>query len=150
MKAIGRGLVMLALASSANADAAADFFETFEWHNRLLLVFAPQADDPRLQRQDEVLAAVGAELDDRDMRIIHLRPDAPVTVDGIAVATPTAAEIYREFDIDAGEFAVLLIGKDGTLKMKKSEPPSINAVFDLIDSMPMRQLEMQQKQDRAN
>ncbi len=150
MKSIGCGLILLALSSGVKAQNVIDFFERFEWQNRLLLVFAPDADDPRLRRQDEILGAVGAGLADRDMRIIHLRPGAPVTVDGIAFATPAAADIYRDFDIDTSEFAVLLIGKDGTVKMKNNEPPAISAVFDLIDSMPMRQLEMQQKHNHVN
>lgn len=150
MKTLGRGLMMLAMVSGSNANAAGDFFEAFEWENRLLLVFAPAADDPRLRQQNEILDTVGAGLADRDMRIIRLRPDAAVTVDGMAVEAPAATEIYRDFDIDNSEFAVLLIGKDGTLKMKQTAPAATDAVFDLIDSMPMRQLEMQQKRTISN
>ncbi len=150
MKPVGCSLMLLALASGSSAHAGAAFFESFEWQNRLLLVFAPSADDPRLRQQDQILGPVGPGIADRDLRIIRLQPGASVTVDGIAVGEPAAAEIYRDFDIDEDEFAVLLIGKDGTLKMKRNEPPPIRAVFDLIDSMPMRQLEMQQKQSSSN
>jgi len=42
-------------------------------------------------------------------------------------------------------FQVLLIGKDGGVKLRSSEPVSMKDLFGLIDSMPMRQQEMESK-----
>jgi hypothetical protein len=36
----------------------------------------------------------------------------------------------------------LLIGKDGGVKLRSSEPVSVKDIFGLIDSMPMRRQEM--------
>ncbi|MEO0899051.1 MAG: DUF4174 domain-containing protein [Bacteroidota bacterium] len=42
-------------------------------------------------------------------------------------------------------FQVVLIGKDGGVKLKKNQAIDIQDIFDLIDSMPMRQAEMRDK-----
>ena len=101
-------------------------------------------------RQNENLRQAEAGLVERDLRVVRLQPDAPITIDGAAVEFPEAAKIYRYFGIDDDQFAVLLIGKDGGVKMQADQPPPIETVFDLIDSMPMRQLEMQQQRNAAN
>jgi hypothetical protein len=40
---------------------------------------------------------------------------------------------------------VILIGKDGGVKLVQEERVSLQAVFDLIDTMPMRRREMRQR-----
>ena len=40
---------------------------------------------------------------------------------------------------------ILLVGKDGGVKLRSEEPVSIQRIFDLIDSMPMRRREMREK-----
>jgi hypothetical protein len=37
----------------------------------------------------------------------------------------------------------VLVGKDGGVKLERSGPVSLSVIFALIDSMPMRQREMQ-------
>lgn len=43
-------------------------------------------------------------------------------------------------------FAIYLVGLDGGIKMKKETVTSLSTIFALIDGMPMRQAEMQNKQ----
>ena len=42
---------------------------------------------------------------------------------------------------ETGEFAAFLLGKDGTVKLKASEPIAAGELFAIIDSMPMRAAE---------
>ncbi len=42
-------------------------------------------------------------------------------------------------------FAVLLIGKDGGVKLRSGRPFALHALFDAIDAMPMRQDEMRRR-----
>ncbi len=43
---------------------------------------------------------------------------------------------------DGQGFQVLLIGKDGGIKMRSATPVAAEDILSLIDSMPMRQQEM--------
>jgi len=54
-------------------------------------------------------------------------------------------DIRKRLGVVGGSFQVLLIGKDGGVKLRSSEPVSMKDLFGLIDSMPMRQQEMGSK-----
>ena len=51
----------------------------------------------------------------------------------------------RKFAISEGAFSLILVGKDGGIKLKSGDQVDLTEVFELIDSMPMRQGEMQKK-----
>jgi hypothetical protein len=46
--------------------------------------------------------------------------------------------LRRRFSVAPDKFAVLLIGKDGGVKLRKSEPVERREFYALIDRMPMR------------
>ena len=143
VKSLTRALVIIIGMSGQYSLATDELLEGYTWQNRLLLVFAPDADDPRLQAQNEILTTVESDLLERDLAILRLLPDSPVTIDKLPLEGSEAAAIYRDFAIDRRAFAVLLIGKDGGVKLNSDTAVSANTIFDLIDSMPMRQWEMQ-------
>jgi hypothetical protein len=47
--------------------------------------------------------------------------------------------------VPSSAFSLILVGKDGGIKLKRSDQVDLREVFELIDSMPMRQNEMRQK-----
>lgn len=51
-------------------------------------------------------------------------------------------ELRSDFDISPSDFVVLLIGKDGDEKYRSDEFISSKKLFNEIDSMPMRKIEM--------
>jgi len=119
--------------------------ESYTWQNRLLLLFTPRSDDPRLQRQNQILDHLEPDLVDRDLVAIRLASDTPVTVDRVPTADASPGDLYRAFGVAQDAFAVLLIGKDGGVKLTHAAPVDAASVFDLIAAMPMRQWEMQNK-----
>ena len=50
--------------------------------------------------------------------------------------------LSRKHNIKTGQLTVLLIGRDGGEKFRIHSPVTTKELFDIIDSMPMRQLEM--------
>ena len=63
---------------------------------------------------------------------------------GKPVTGKTAAGLRERYGIEPGQFAVILIGKDGGEKYRLYEVPELDGIFALIDGMPMRQNEMAQ------
>ena len=51
----------------------------------------------------------------------------------------------KQLDLNEDVFSVILIGKDGGVKLRSAEPVSAEAIFGLIDGMPMRQREMRNR-----
>ena len=54
---------------------------------------------------------------------------------------------YKKYDVEPNKFTLLLIGKDGGEKLRSTKPVKTEAIFKLIDSMPMRQAEMSNKKN---
>lgn len=125
------------------AHADEDLLERYTWQNRLLLIFAPHAEDSHLREQQEILESNAAGLTERDIVILRLLPDSAPSIDNQPAIGVDSASIYRDFAVEPGDFRLLLVGKDGTLKLSSDLPVTTSRLFDLIDSMPMRQWEMQ-------
>jgi len=115
-------------------------FEDHQWKHRLILIFADKNGPTYLQQMDN-LRADSAGLKDRDIRIYSIfsqssRPE---------LSPSDRTLIRRKYNPDQLPFLVLLIGKDGGIKARKTDGYPRQEIFDLIDSMPMRQAEMRRK-----
>ena len=120
--------LFIALAFLAAAQImSAQSLDDLRWKNRVLIIYAPAGSDEKLARQRDLLWKQTSELRERDVTEITLRDKAE------------RPEITRRFGLK--EFTVLLLGKDGGEKLRSAEPVQPEALFRLIDSMPMRQEE---------
>ena len=115
--------------------------EKYRWEHRLLLVFAPDADSALYRRQQEMLLVAERGLNERDTIIISVLR-AVVEVGGKPDAAASSVELRDAFNVSPHEFRVVLIGKDGGVKLRQEEPISMADLFALIDAMPMRKQEM--------
>ena len=62
------------------------------------------------------------------------------------VITPDLDRVlYNEVMKNKMNFLLLLYGKDGGIKIKANKPISIQQLYSIIDSMPMRKEEVRQK-----
>jgi hypothetical protein len=113
----------------------------YRWQNRLLLVFAPDADSALYRRQQEMLLVAECGLNERDVVVISVLKDVVSTKE--RPAAPVSADDLRDaYDVLPHDFRVVLIGKDGGVKLRQDEPILAADLFALIDSMPMRKQEM--------
>ena len=101
------------------------------WQRRVLLVTAPNGTDPQLLLQRRVLREWPGR-DDRDLTLVQVIGGA---VEGSA---DTAAALHRRFALPSNRFAVLLIGKDGGVKLRSAQALSPDTLQGVIDAMPMR------------
>lgn len=122
----------------AHAD---DSLEQFEWQNRLLLIFTPErrnADFQKMMRtsQKHQQSFVAREL----LRISVIHGADSVTVHGAPAPAadhtglPTPEQLYGRYDIHKSRFAALLIGKDGEVQARWSQPVAITDIFAEIDA----------------
>ena len=99
------------------------------WKNRIILTFADDQDHPDLIRLKAEMKENECEILKRDLLYFHFSNDGKT---GNHITT------NDQF------FRILLIGKDGGIKYESNQYVSLIQLFDLIESMPMRQDEMQQ------
>lgn len=117
----------------------------FKWKNRLLLLFAPHRDHPFFDSLHQAMISRKGEVKDRDLIVFEMFEEGPSTVNGEDLNPQTALMLRVKYNIQPGEFTIILIGKDGGVKLNRREKTEIEDIFGLIDSMPMRQQEIRGK-----
>lgn len=100
----------------------------FLWQKRPIIVFADTDADPRFREQLQLLADRPVALEDRDVVII-------VDTD------PDAKSALREKLRPRG-FMLVLLGKDGGVKLRKPFPWDVRELSRAIDKTPLRQQEL--------
>jgi hypothetical protein len=126
---------LAAVLLGAAALAAAPMVAEMQWDRRVLLVSAPSNADSALLAQPAVFVGMGQAAVERDLRLVSI---AGETVDG---AGDTAASLRQRYRLPDDRFAVVLLGKDGGVKLRGAAPLSAEQLIGVIDAMPMRRAE---------
>ena len=129
----------LALLLAAVAIAQVPDLNSLQWKNRVLLLFAPEPSNNQLDRQEGKLKTEQQGLDERDMKVFE-----------ITGHSPEAEALRSHFGVKEDQFAIVLVGKDGGCKLKKTEPVEVSSLFAKIDSMPMRRAEMRKSSEHKS
>jgi hypothetical protein len=103
-----------------------------KWQRRVLVIAAPSASDPALSAQRDALRGWQRGADDRDVQVVE------VIGDHVTGARNPAAQLRTQLDLPAGRFALVLIGKDGTVALRSVKLVPAQALEGRIDAMPMR------------
>lgn len=117
----------------------------FQWKNRLLFLFAPDRSHPYFNHLYSQIIEQKSEVEDRDLVIFSVLLQGPSQMNTTAIDRQEADSIRDQFTIPPDDFSLILIGKDGGIKLKRNDRVDLAEVFELIDSMPMRRNEMRQK-----
>jgi hypothetical protein len=132
--------VLLMIAPAWPADLT-----PYQWKNRLLLVFSPTTSDPAFTAFNLTIARERREVEDRDLIVVRIFEKGPSRLDEQPLSQQDAERLRRRFEITSGRLTVILIGKDGGVKMVREGQAELQEIFALIDRMPMRQREMMEK-----
>ena len=144
-------MIVMALMAMLRATPiqAADL-GAYQWENRLLLIFAPSPADQRLAVLEKDLIDRSAGVQDRDLLVFRIFESGPSYVDRRKLTPGEAESLRRRFKVPCGDIRQILIGKDGGVKLTGDEKTTLQSLFDLIDTMPMRRQEMRDKDDARN
>ena len=115
--------------------------DEYAWRFRPLLIFAPSDDAPDLLWQRAALGASSDGMLERDIAVIEIVGDQIETLAGPECRN-AAAELRARYSTPKETFRVVLVGKDGGVKLREEKPVETNRLFSLIDSMPMRRQEI--------
>ena len=98
------------------------------WKNRIILTFADDEDHPGLIKLKAEMKENECEILNRDLLHFHF------------INEGKTGNLTTKSD---QSFRILLIGKDGGIKYESNRSVSLIYLFEMIDTMPMRQDEMQ-------
>ena len=117
----------------------------YRWKYRPLFIFAPSASDATFLALDKQLVQQVSEVEERDMILFRIFENSPSWVSEKPLLPSDAEALRHRFTIETGRFTVVLVGKDGGVKLVTNRDADLQSIFNLIDSMPMRQQEMRDK-----
>jgi len=109
-------------------EAAEISLSDFLWIHRPIIVLADSPDDPRFIKQMSLLRADLSELAERNAIIL-------------TDTDPSLKSALRE-QLRPRGFMLVLIGKDGGVKLRKPFPWNVREISRVIDKMPMRRQEI--------
>ena len=101
------------------------------WQNRVIIVFADSPNDPRYIQQMEFLTDRLEDLEERDVIVLTDTSKA----DGSALRTKLRPR----------GFMLAMIGKDGSVYLRKPLPWDVREISRVIDKMPMRKQEIRDR-----
>ncbi|TJZ87086.1 DUF4174 domain-containing protein [Paracoccus hibiscisoli] len=102
--------------------------DAFLWTQRPVVVFADTPDDPSFLRQVESLRSGAAALAGRDVVVV---------ID----SDPAANSLWRQ-QLRPQGFSLLVIDKDGQVKIRRPSPWDVREIGRAIDRLPLRRQEV--------
>ena len=136
---LGAGVLM------ATSPALSMDLEKYQWENRLLLVFSPSSSDAEFVTFNRQMNETSAGVAERDLVVFRVFEVEDSRVGDQPLSLAGAEQLRRRFNVDPGRFTVVLIGKDGGVKMTRNGETELQEIFNRIDAMPMRRREMREK-----
>ena len=113
----------------------------YRWKKRVLLVFAPSRAGAALTQQQQWLAEHLEGCVERDLEVGYVIEQGAGVLGARTLSPADVARLRTRFDVPSGEIHVLLVGKDGGVKLRADRLVAPQELFALIDAMPMRQQE---------
>ena len=112
-------------------DGTTVALDAFHWLKRTIVVFADSPNDPRFIQQVALLEERPEELRSRDVVVL-------------TDADPAANSALRA-KLHPRGFMMVLIGKDGTIYLRKPFPWDVREISRSIDKLPLRQQEIEDR-----
>ncbi|WP_116086735.1 DUF4174 domain-containing protein [Tropicimonas sp. IMCC34011] len=114
-------------------DAADIDLSDYLWTRRPIVVFADTPADPRFLEQVELLSARPEELISRDVIVV--------------TDTDPGARSGVRSQLRPRGFALVIMGKDGRVELRKPFPWDVREISRTIDKMPLRQNELREQRN---
>jgi hypothetical protein len=122
----------------------------FQWKKRLLFLFSPSSGSEPFSKLLADVDAQRAEIEDRDLVVIKIVGQGESIIDKEPLDPPSIQYLRKRFGVPISEFSIVLVGKDGSVKLQRKDAVPLSDLFQLIDSMPMRQNEMKRRKSQPS
>ena len=122
--------LIMALSTTASAQELSDY----KWKSRIILLM--NGESSRAKEQIALFKDIEKELTERDLVVFRYSNNKVLDIDGGITSLKPNSVPYQDYN------GLLLLGKDGGVKLKKEFIVQPDEIFELIDSMPMRRAEM--------
>lgn len=116
--------------------------QSYDDNGRRWLIIVAEDNNPKFQQQIQWIENEKQAAIERKIGVIQFSKEEVNTIFNSTKQTPKITNQLQQEISKNDDFEVILIGLDGTIKLRGNKLVSTNELFKLIDSMPMRQREM--------
>ncbi len=114
----------------------------YRWENRLLLIMTSDVKKNEFHNQIVEFSNDQKGLQERKLLVFQISPNAfRIGLDSNS-KWQTSQTLYQEHKVTNNQLEIVLIGLDGTVKLRQTEILTSEKLFSIIDVMPMRRSEM--------
>ena len=135
-------IFVLALLFSGNSYG--QNLSSHQWKDRLIMVITTDISLSSYHDQLKIFQSDTEGMNERKLVLYKIAPDQyQVRTDNHT--WKSGSSLYEQLKKTDSDLEILLIGLDGTIKLRQTEIITTDKLFAIIDAMPMRQAEMKQK-----
>ena len=137
-------IALLVLFGACAAHAQSHTLTQLQGTSRVLMVFAPEADSAKFQRQLELIAHHSFELSLRNTVVVPVATNVSLAADyyggeSLPVTSLTEQSFVRtRFHIQLNDFAVVLLNEDGAEQARYTTPVDIHELTARLDALTAR------------
>lgn len=136
-------VISIGLALQVNAQS----IDKHLWKKRVLLLVVSDSKNEDYQKQLVLLQSDNEGLDDRKLVVYTLMPHAYAK--GFKdLRWQTSKNRYKDLKKSSKPFEMILIGLDGDIKLRQTGVVELQALYSLIDAMPMRANELSKRKGK--
>lgn len=117
----------------------------YQWSHRVLIIGSPSTDHSLYRSLVQALERQAQSLHDRDMLVFHLVESGGSRAGERPLSPHAAAALREQLRLVSGQLMMVLIGKDGGEKLRRTNRVDLTEMLALIDTMPMRQHERRER-----
>ncbi|GGE16347.1 DUF4174 domain-containing protein [Psychroflexus salis] len=134
-------ILFLCIIGSLNINAQA----TKDKERRWLVLLSPEDEHPQLQKQIDAIQANQDAAIERKIGVIQITNQETKAIFNSPIKNFNLADSFQNLQTKDSDFELVLIGLDNNTKLKRTKAIDADDLFKLIDRMPMRKAEIQQK-----
>lgn len=132
-------LCMSLMFSSSYVTAGS--LDGYLFDTRPILLFTSSSKHPKFLQQLSAFAQFECEFYKRDMEVLTIVGNSDSVIDGDRLTNEDVSFLKDELEVGTYSELLVLVGKDGRVKLRAHMPLNASDLLRLVDAMPMRRLE---------
>ena len=120
---------------------SAGSLDGYLFDTRPVILFTSSANHPEYRRQLSAFAQYECEFYKRDIEVLTVVNNGQAVIDGATLSNEDVSFLKDELEVGPYSELLVLVGKDGRVKLRAHMPLNATDLLRLIDAMPMRRLE---------
>lgn len=121
--------------------ASGGSLDGYLFDTRPVILFTSSADHPKFRSQLSAFARYECEFYKRDIEIMTVVNNGTAIIDGATLSNEDVSYLRDELEVGPYTELLVLVGKDGRVKLRAHMPLSGEDLLRLVDAMPMRRIE---------